>query len=530
MARNSVPQAWDGRRDDAMQTGAVQFFYKTDIVNPQATYISKLPLRGRGPKLRMSHGWLDGSLQEPWNPTNGTASKEAWPLVLPSPDIRFITGRRPAPGTAEVRSRGPRRVHPSQVREATTRPPRLSLVLVRWGGEHVIGAGSEGDGGWGRFGCPPSDEYMQEMVENGVLRHPALIGEDGRPGEIEIFSLFVGSTRDVTDLEQAAPWLAASLRGDQKALFWMLWPAEWEDTSEADYAGYVQRRSLFSAMRACEEVGLKSGFPHPADLYEIITSKTWMASLCLTPQAHLPAACLLSKGAVLRDPLKAARTALQSLDHIRRLSPFPAAAGEPAAPSVVNASGNVRQGVVKLGWSWEGRYVVSFKGEEQLAQRFKEFLSDPGCMASSILVQEWVDFDFEMRLYFLPPWNWQPGQKLQPARFECNAWEGFSEEGRPQTFRKLSEAMCLGKWSQDDAALASAREQAVDISQFLLAWLRVMDAMPVPMIRLDFMLRRIGPGKVRVIFGEYCEMGACCLGWEDGPPTIWRAAIDAVMR
>jgi len=56
------------------------------------------------------------------------------------------------------------------------------------------------------------------------------------------------------------------------------------------------------------------------------------------------------------------------------------------------------------------------------------------------------------------------------------------------------------------------------------------NAQPVPMMRLDFMLLRMGPGKVRVIFGEFCEMGACCLGWEEGPPTIWRAAVDAALK
>jgi len=30
----------------------------------------------------------------------------------------------------------------------------------------------------------------------------------------------------------------------------------------------------------------------------------------------------------------------------------------------------------------------------------------------------------------------------------------------------------------------------------------------------------------QVVFGEYCEMGACCLKWEEGPPKIWRAALD----
>jgi len=184
---------------------------------------------------------------------------------------------------------------------------------------------------------------------------------------------------------------------------------------------------------------------------------------------------------------------------------------------------------VKLGWSWEGRFVAAFDGEEQLARCLTELLTYTGCFASTCVVQEWVDFDFEMRLYFLPPQDWSPTQKIAPQKFECNAWAGFSQEGRPHSFRKLTEAACLTRWDQDAEAMASARAQAVEVSQYLLAWLLTMDARPVPMIRLDFMVRRIGPGKARVIFGEYCEMGACCLAWEDGPPTIWRAALDSML-
>merc|ERR1712232_211787 len=173
-------------------------------------------------------------------------------------------------------------------------------------------------------------------------------------------------------------------------------------------------------------------------------------------------------------------------------------------------------------------------GAKQLEARLKEIMNQPGCTASSCVVQEWVDFDFEMRLYFLPPAHWALPVSLMPARIECNCWgERKKKEhlGHPSaSFTKLSEAMVLERWSQDAEAWVTAKEQAIQTSQLLLAWLRTANAQPIPMIRLDFMLKRLGLGKARVIFGEYCEMGACCLGWKDGPPTIWRAAIDAVLR
>lgn len=313
--------------------------------------------------------------------------------------------------------------------------------------------------------------------------------------------------------------------------FWMLWPSEWEDFRGADYAAYIERHTFFASIRACEAVGIRTGFPHPADQYEQITSKAWMATLCLLPQARLPAATMVSKGNVMSDVKRSAKQALATLAYVRSQNPFPVAEGEPPAPSVVNKDGVVK-GVVKLGWSWEARFVSIFKGEEDLGVKMTELLTKEGCLANTCVVQEWVDFDFEMRLYFFPPDDWTPStEKLQPTRIECNAWSGSMENGERRNFHKLKKEDVLTKyWKDDDKAFESAKKQAINYSQHLIGWLLLNNAQPVPMIRLDFMLLRMGPGKVRVIFGEYCEMGACSLGWEEGPPSLWKAALDSALK
>jgi len=308
----------------------------------------------------------------------------------------------------------------------------------------------------------------------------------------------------------------------------MLWPAEWEDWEAADYAGYVGTQPLFAAMRACEAAGIRSSFPHPADLYELITSKVWMAMLAAQPEACLPAAVLVTKESFLRDPEAAARDALAALGVVRRRRPSPVPGDQRPWPSAVNKDG-IRRGVVKVGWSWEARFVLFFTGEKQLQARLREMLMVPSCLTTVCIVQEWVDFDFEVRLYFLPPANWAPGKRLLPERLEYNGW-GPPSQGQPGSFTKLSRAKCLSRWEQDEAALNSATEQAVEASQFLLAWLYAKCPEPVAMVRLDFMLLRVGPGVSRVVFGEFCEMGACCLAWAEGPPRIWRAALDYALR
>mmetsp|Transcript_152950 Transcript_152950/g.490672 ORF Transcript_152950/g.490672 Transcript_152950/m.490672 type:complete len:567 (+) Transcript_152950:44-1744(+) len=542
---------------------AVDFFHEADPADLSARYVwqegwppalggaangGSLPARGTGlgPRLLQSHGWLEGSLLdydslEAAAAVFDAAKPDTWPRVLPRQDVLFVDGfgkQRPAPVPS---LRVPLdRLRPSTASNGSRggEPPRLSVLLVRWGGRCRIGEGreheAEGEGGWGKYGAPPSDLYMSSLVKEGFKAHPELGGSSGSVGRnFEMFSLFVGSSTDMSAVIPVASNIAATLRGEKKASFWMLWPAEWEDFDETDYAGYVQTQAIFPTMRACEAVGIRSTFPHPADQYELITSKSWMVTLAPRPEAALPAAVFAEAGAVLADPLAAARRALAELAAVRAANPFPRGGdGSRPAPSNVNGDGTLRKGMVKAGWTWEGRFVLSFTGEKELAKRLEEMLLVDGYLGSRCLVQEWVDFDFEIRLFFLPPGDWAPGTPVRPVRFEYNGWGKPQEEGRPGAFRKLSREKVLKEmWHDDTAALDAAQERAVEISQDLLSWLHESHpAQPVAMVRLDFMLLRLGPGQARVVFGEFCELGACCISWEQGPPTIWRAAIDYALR
>ncbi|CAK0892143.1 unnamed protein product [Prorocentrum cordatum] len=234
----------------------------------------------RATKLLLSHGWLDGTLVAGTLQDVMGSSGKAEPrdlAVVPAQDLVFVSrcGRELAPALA--------RVPPCRLRAPTGAAPRLSLLLVRWGGKHRLGEGmdpsQEGDGGWGQFGAPPTDWYMDGIVQLGLLRHRVLgAGADGQgPRDCEVASLFLGSSSEVEGLAAAAPGLARQLRGAARACFWMLWPADWETdwASPGSYIGYVERRMLFKAMRTCEAAGLPTAFPHPAVLYEEIMGGGW---------------------------------------------------------------------------------------------------------------------------------------------------------------------------------------------------------------------------------------------------------------
>jgi len=221
----------------------------------------------------------------------------------------------------------------------------------------------------------------------------------------------------------------------------------------------------------------------------------------------------------------AADKAIQELEALRKVSTFASEGG----PSVINKA-RVQKGVVKLGWSWEARHVWFWKRPEELSSCLYHLITLEGCKAESCIVQEWVDFDFELRLFFFPPAGWAPPARLEPMHHSYTQWQTAKAADTPGAFVKPSEEHCLAEWSGDTEALKVAHAEAVEASQFLIADLLATHAAPVPMIRMDFMLKRLGPGKVRVLFGEYCEMGACCLKWAEGPPTVWRAALDYALK
>jgi len=368
---------------------------------------------------------------------------------------------------------------------------------------------------------------MKALIDEGIAQHPRLQGESG--DMFEVLHLFVKSTDDVWQIASLARELCKKMRGKKKTSFWMLWPAEWEDTGDADFACYVERQSLFAAQRACEAVGIPSGFPHPADQFEYITSKSWMATLSTNPMARLPACTLVTKEQVIVNPTKAASDALAAIEQIKHICPPIDKQGPLSSSNTVSTC----KGVVKIGWSWENRFVSVFNNESELKSRLMTMMGQKGCLSSSCIVQEFVDFDFEMRLYFLPPVQWRPGMRVEPRKIECNAWGERSDESKMgsshASFSKVSEQDALTRWDNDVECWEKSKKEAIDVAQLLLTVLLASNAKPVPMIRLDFMLRRTGPGKPRVVFGEYCEMGACCLNWREGPPTIWRAAIDSAL-
>eukprot|EP00931_Biecheleriopsis_adriatica_P008175 TRINITY_DN10939_c0_g1_i3.p1 TRINITY_DN10939_c0_g1~~TRINITY_DN10939_c0_g1_i3.p1 ORF type:complete len:557 (-),score=96.52 TRINITY_DN10939_c0_g1_i3:123-1793(-) len=512
----------------------VQFFHGVSNCSPRPSYIqlpggSALVSDGSRPQLLQSHGWIDGFLEADAIPGEWKDNEPlTWPLVYPQEGAVFVDRH----GKQSDHCMQAISVAPWNLREPISDPPALSLVFVRWGGEHAVGSGAEGGGGWGFWGSPPSDTYMAGIVDHGLMCHEELGYESSHPLSFEVFSVFVKDCSDLTRTGQLASQTQKHLRGRKCTVFWMLWPTELDDPeawmnhngapkiitsglwkSSGDFAGFVGRGALFEAMKAWENAGISTGFPHSSCLYEHIVSKAWLVDLAKEPAAFLPAAVTVNRHAVVADPQQAAEDALAALERVRQEQCATHARDVQQVPFCEKNKFRVVKGVVKLGFSWEGRSVTSFHGKEQLVVCLQQALCREGSLAEVCYVQEWVDSDFEFRLFFMPPLDGShstPVSPLRPVHIEYNQCGGLGEEAKPQ-----SACMCSFV--------------SVPASQYLLAQLKAVDSQPVPMMRLDFLVRRLGPGTAQVSFGEYGEVGCCCLKWEDGPPILWRALLDAAL-
>ena len=50
----------------------------------------------------------------------------------------------------------------------------------------------------------------------------------------------------------------------------------------------------------------------------------------------------------------------------------------------------------------------------------------------------------------------------------------------------------------------------------------------VPSLRFDVLAHREGPGKASVQIGEITELGACFLGWPEGPQVVFDAICKSM--
>merc|ERR1719191_2543971 len=132
------------------------------------------------------------------------------------------------------------RVLPSQIRKKgeaseAQQQPKVSMLMVRWGGEQPVNPVTEGAGGWGQIGSTPSDNYINGF-EDTVFE---LLGPT-----YEIISVFFQNS---AELEKISPGLLRQMaQGQHIGALYFMWPIIFQDGHQVP--AYVEKDRQFRIM------------------------------------------------------------------------------------------------------------------------------------------------------------------------------------------------------------------------------------------------------------------------------------------
>lgn len=467
------------------------------------------------PSVGRTDGWTGGKISETWDiQYYNPADYRTWVQIQWTHPLWY--NRRGHRLDVNTPSMVTQRVMPEQIRQRSKsseaqRIPRLSLLHIRWGGNQPVNPVTEGAGGWGQIGSTPSDNYINGW-EDSVFQ---ALGPN-----YETVSVFIQNSEELSHL--APSLLRHMLRGQHVAALYFMWPIAFQDGHETP--AYVNREKLLALMVQVEAAGIQTRFPHQSHLYKVFASKEWTAQMCLHPLLNVPLTTMVSRQAYCTDPAKAASNAIKALNNLaeaRHL--WNAQLGQPEKAKTVS------QGVAKLGWSWEAMDVTSWKNKLELQNALSSLGEQPGSLVEQVFVQEWVDFDVEMRHFIVEsdlsnPETWKPKQIIYTV-FKSR------EEGSFRNFDRYDRKTCLKMCFQnDDAALADAERKAQELIVRWLQWIQAQSHELPTVVRFDIMAKRLGPGRAAVTTGELTELGGCFLGWPKGPQVVFAAMLRSCLR
>ena len=193
--------------------------------------------------------------------------------------------------------------------------------------------------------------------------------------------------------------------------------------------------------------------------------------MCICPQFQIPLTTCLSKGLVLRGPLRAAEMALETLSLLEK---------DRNGPS----SGKQASVVAKLGYSYEGVDVKMVEGKEQLAEALYFLLSQPNYTNCSVFVQERIEVSCEARCFLI---NGRVVSMLY-TKFDRIDAQGYVREYEKET---CGDRARRAWFSDDHDAWSDAMQQIQRLSDRWNLWLLAQSAERTVSVRTlgwDFIL------------------------------------------
>lgn len=467
------------------------------------------------PSVGLTDGWTTAVVSEEWDISSYQASDfNTWPKIEWSHPTWY--NRRGIKLNVAQKSMVTQRVRADQIRQVgesceADAQPKLTLVHLRWGGATPVNAVTEGAGGWGQIGSTPSDNYINGW-ENTVYQ--------AMGPTYEVISVFFQSSQELLRICPAL--LKKMARGKHIGAFYFMWPINYSDGH--NFPAYVDKERELRLMVEMEGCAIPTRFPHHSNLYKTFASKEWPAQMCLHPLLKVPLTTQVSKYAIACDPAKAAHNAnlaLQSLAQAR--SQWTQECGMPSPPTQVN------RGVAKLGWSWEAMDVRAWTNMWELEHALVPLAQQPDSNVDMVFVQEWVDFDVEIRHFIVEP-DLDDPESLKPKKRIYTVFKS-KDAGCFREFDRYDRNNCVRETFQnDDAALADAERQADELISRWVQWLQGISHELPTVVRFDILAKRTGPGKASIATGELTELGGCFLGWEQGPETVFGAMLRSCFK
>merc|ERR1711920_153730 len=191
--------------------------------------------------------------------------------------------------------------------------------------------------------------------------------------------------------------------------------------------------------------------------------------------------------------------------------------------------GNITRGVAKLGYSWEALDVKYWEQQEglkealyQLTQAIEinqELTAQPhDC--DSLIVQEYIAHDLELRLYYVN------GESQASIFTKFCSIKPNSEFGEfKQSFNKNEAA---NNWMEGDLqALEDGIRQCKDLSCHWLDWIQAQTCEVPSAIRFDYFVGRSAqPGRASVWTLEICELGFSMLAHKQLPRKVFDSMLQ----
>ena len=463
-------------------------FFDTNI-HPEGYHFVRLYENSWGenlPLIGLSEGWVPASVAEEYSGTGDVLVRLHGSFADPyaynfEGPVRNLVWR----------------VHPNLVlalqRKITTLVD-LSLVVVRW-------MDYRPDTNEKRKGR--SYNVLNENLIRDVLHGDGSFRQFfGSKGNYEVLTIFVKTSDHLNTINVST--LSGYLRGKQRAALYFLWPTQNESPQKN---GMVAAAALESLMRRMETADIKTCWPHAADFYFQLVSK----SLVLPPTTfdfNLPPTTLVRK-----QDLQPGQEAQQAAGAIERLQRWGSLHGK-------QHSKETYRGVVKLGFSSKGYRVLPFVGEDSLKKAFLKLL-DEASSDAHCLVQERVEgVVCEMRAFCCQDMV----KRAYVMKLVIMSMKGPQHGRWDKTFctadtRQMTAEDLAGCFGGDMRKAIAIHDKVKKLANLWLNWIQERYGAP-QCIRLDFMISRQANNYFQVHTCALKECGVETCGLEVSPRTV----------